>query len=269
MMEGPRDVPALQPKEPFATSGAWLNVDEQIGLINEAGFRYVPAGQYTRRSAAEDLVSPIGSPGHTAMLVIPRASAAETARLARQFSVRRAGPFYEVYLRDGVDGPLVCAQVDLGRFVKFLPPADVSTPGQVSESFGLENLTDGDPTTCTVFKAFHRRDPRKAHHANMVLGFSPDRMKARMQNHIQKWCKATGLIGRTHHALRRTGMELSDTGELLELESRSAQALRTTPGNKRQNYRCGDGQNDTICWPTPCTTISTTRCANFPPWPNA
>ena len=31
-------------------------------------------------------------------------------------------------------------------------------------------------------------------------------------------------------------MELSDIGELLELEARSAQALRTTTGNKRQNY---------------------------------
>ena len=39
-------------------------------------------------------------------------------------------------------------------------------------------------------KAFYRRDPRKVHHANMVLDFSPDRMKALMQKHIKKWCKA-------------------------------------------------------------------------------
>lgn len=49
-------------------------------------------------------------------------------------------------------------------------------------------------------RTFYQRNPRKAHHANMVLDFSPDRMKALMQKHIHKWCKATGLIGRTEMA---------------------------------------------------------------------
>lgn len=151
-VDGPRDVPALEPMEAFSTSGTWLNVDDQIGLITEGGFRYVPAGQYTRRSAAEDLVNAIGGPGHTGLLAAPRASAAETERLARTFSIRRVGQVHEVRLRDGVDGPLVCVKVDLGRLVELFPPEGLSTEGQVSENNGLEKMTDGDPATCTVLR---------------------------------------------------------------------------------------------------------------------
>jgi len=61
-------------------------------------------------------------------------------------------------------------------------------------------------------------------------------MMWQMQRHIRRWVGATGLVGHTHHALRKTGMELSDIGELLELEARSAEKLRTTTDNKRQHY---------------------------------
>ena len=85
-------------------------------------------------------------------------------------------------------------------------------------------------------RSHYRSDPRKAHHVQRILDFTPTRMMWQMQRHIRRWVGATGLVGHTHHALRKTGMELSDIGELLELEARSAEKLRTTTDNKRQHY---------------------------------
>ncbi|MFH1572849.1 MAG: hypothetical protein ABIG68_02635, partial [Acidobacteriota bacterium] len=110
---GSQEVPALVPMAPFSVPGRWLNVDDQLGLITEAGFRYVPAGRYTRRSAAEDLVNPKREVGGTCLLVAPRYSAVETARLAKTFSVRREGREHQVRLCDGPDGPMVSITIDL------------------------------------------------------------------------------------------------------------------------------------------------------------
>jgi hypothetical protein len=200
--EGSRDVPALEPMEPFATSGAWLNVDDQIGLVTEAGFRYVPAGQYTRRSAAEDLVTPDRGKGGTRLLVAPRLSAAETERLAREFSVRRVGRFGEVQLRDGPDGPLVSVTVDLGRAITFLPPADISVRGQVAEGYGLEKMTDGDPESFAVFRNAQGRGP--VPESPVILEFSKP---AEAEDAF-----ALRLVPRPRYGPREIGLEIRRHG---------------------------------------------------------
>ena len=54
--------------------------------------------------------------------------------------------------------------------------------------------------------------------------------------HIKRWATKLGLPGLSHHAIRRTGMELSDEAELLALSAASAEKLRTTTDNKRRHY---------------------------------
>ena len=70
-----------------------------------------------------------------------------------------------------------------------------------------------------------------------TLDFSPDRLIWRMEEVCKEAATAIGRPeGLTHHALRRTAMELSDEGELMEKEKESARKLQTTVGNKRANY---------------------------------
>jgi len=147
-----RVVPALVPMEPFSVPGTWLNIDDQIGLITDTGFRYVPAGKYTRRSAAEDLVGPNRGLQGTCLLVTPRYSAAETEALAKTFTVCRSEGQREVQFRDGPNGPLVCVRVNLGRPIRFFPPISVSVNGQVSDRFGLAKLADGNPESYAVLR---------------------------------------------------------------------------------------------------------------------
>lgn len=67
--------------------------------------------------------------------------------------------------------------------------------------------------------------------------FTPTRLIWRMEKLVKDAAKAIGRpTGLTHHALRRTVMELSDEGELMEKEKESAKKLQTTVGNKRRNY---------------------------------
>lgn len=201
-IEGSRDVPALEPMEPFSTSGTWLNVDDQIGLVTEAGFRYVPAGRYTRRSAAEDLVTPKSGPACTALLAGPRLSAGETKRLAREFSIRRVGHVHEVRFRDGPDGPLVCVKVDLGRLVKLLPAVDVATHGQVSENFGLENMTDADPESYVVLRNAGGLGP--VPDAPVILEF---RKPAGAED-----ASALRIVPRPHYGPREVTLEIKRAG---------------------------------------------------------
>jgi hypothetical protein len=70
-----------------------------------------------------------------------------------------------------------------------------------------------------------------------VLPFTPDRLIWRMEKLIKDAATAIGSPERlTHHALRRTAMELSDEGELMEKEKESARKLQTTVHNKRKHY---------------------------------
>lgn len=83
----------------------------------------------------------------------------------------------------------------------------------------------------------YRKKQATERHADKVLEFSPNRLRWRMQKHIRQAALLTGLKGISHHAIRRTSMELSDEGELAEAENRSAEKLGTTPENKLANYR--------------------------------
>lgn len=82
----------------------------------------------------------------------------------------------------------------------------------------------------------YRSKQKTAHHADKVMDFSPSRLLWRMSKHIKKAAGLSGLTGISHHAIRRTAMELSDEGELLAAEERSAEKLRTTTENKRGHY---------------------------------
>jgi len=149
---GRKTVPALVAMKPFPVDGPWLNVDDQLGLIAQAGFRYIPAGRYTRRSAAEDLVVPLRGKGGTCLLVAPRYSAAETQRLAEVFRVEREDGVHTVQFRDGPDGPLMCVDVSLGEGVRTARPASIATEGSVAPGYPLQNLADDDPMTFTVLR---------------------------------------------------------------------------------------------------------------------
>jgi hypothetical protein len=83
------------------------------------------------------------------------------------------------------------------------------------------------------------RFPQEVHQVSgrRTLPFSPERLMWRIGKLVKEAATAIGRPeGLTHHALRRTAMELSDEGELMEKEKESARKLQTTVGNKRKNY---------------------------------
>lgn len=82
----------------------------------------------------------------------------------------------------------------------------------------------------------YRKKQSTERHADKLMDFSPKRLRWRMQKHIRQATLLMGLAGFSHHAIRRTSMELSDEGELTDAENRSAEKLGTTPENKRANY---------------------------------
>ena len=145
-------VPALKPKPRFTLPGRWANVDEQLGLIAAGGFQYVPASRYTRRSAAEDLVRPEKAGQVNYLLVAPRASADETARLAQTVSVEQVGRVCRAQFRDGPDGPLVRVAVDLGALPRMAKPVDLATPGSASPGHPMGLMTDDDADTFCVLR---------------------------------------------------------------------------------------------------------------------
>lgn len=87
-----------------------------------------------------------------------------------------------------------------------------------------------------VFAGFADEVERNLQSCHEVLSFTPQRMVERLEKYIAKAAEAIGRPEITHHALRRTAMELSDEGELREKEKSSADKLQTTVGNKSRNY---------------------------------
>jgi len=87
-----------------------------------------------------------------------------------------------------------------------------------------------------IFAGFADEVERNLHSCHEVLPFTPGRMVERMEKYVKKAAEAIGHPEITHHALRRTAMELSDEGELREKEKASAEKLQTTVGNKSRNY---------------------------------
>jgi hypothetical protein len=61
-------------------------------------------------------------------------------------------------------------------------------------------------------------------------------MVGQMEKLIAPIAEAIGRPEITHHALRRTAMELGEEAQLRQAEKTSAEKLQTTVGNKRRNY---------------------------------
>lgn len=73
-------------------------------------------------------------------------------------------------------------------------------------------------------------------HPTRVQPFDPGRMRGQMEKLIPAFAEAIGRPEISHHALRRTAMELGEEAELRQAEKTSAEKLQTTVGNKRRNY---------------------------------
>jgi hypothetical protein len=69
-----------------------------------------------------------------------------------------------------------------------------------------------------------------------VEPFTPRRMLDQMQEFVAAAADKIGRPEISHHALRRTAMELGEEAELRHAEATSAEKLQTTVGNKRRNY---------------------------------
>ena len=69
-----------------------------------------------------------------------------------------------------------------------------------------------------------------------VQPFAPSRMRSQIEKLIPVFAESIGRPEISHHALRRTAMELSDLAELRKREKDSADKLQTTVLNKRIYY---------------------------------
>lgn len=98
----------------------------------------------------------------------------------------------------------------------------------------LESIRE--PGSRYVFAAWVEDVKRRAKHATRIQPFDPDRMVNQMEKLIDKVAAAIGRPEISHHALRRTAMELGEEAELRMAEKTSAEKLQTTVGNKRRNY---------------------------------
>ncbi len=154
-----RTIPPLLKSDPINVKGSWLNVDGLLGLITESGFRYTPAGKYTRRSAAEDLITTNRGPEGTYLIAAPRYSAQETARLAEDFVVTRNADRHQVKLRDGADGPLVQLTLDMRPRALVEAPVEISVVGKLGRNSTIERLTDNDPDTFVVLYTADEKGP--------------------------------------------------------------------------------------------------------------
>jgi hypothetical protein len=93
-----------------------------------------------------------------------------------------------------------------------------------------------------VFAGFSDEVERALRNCHAVKPFSPSRMQWRIQKLIKRGAKAIGRPEITHHALRRTGHELTNEGELRDKRKASAEKLQTTVGNMERNYLAGIGK---------------------------
>jgi len=99
-----------------------------------------------------------------------------------------------------------------------------------------------DPKSPYVFARWVEDVKRCSVEPGRVQAFSPSRMMGQMEKLIDKIAVAIGRPEISHHALRRTAMELGEEAELRMAERTSAEKLQTTVGNKRRNYTKGLGK---------------------------
>ena len=93
-----------------------------------------------------------------------------------------------------------------------------------------------EPRSQWVFAGFAREVERNLQSCHEVLPFTPKRMVGRLEKYIKQATEGIGRPELTHHALRRTAMELNMEGEWQEKENDSAEKIQTTPGNMKRNY---------------------------------
>jgi len=111
-----------------------------------------------------------------------------------------------------------------GKVAK-LPPA-------ILERLGAIRLL-GSPY---VFARWVEDMRRHSKRPSRVQPYLPKRMVEHLEKLIPTFANAIGRPEITHHALRRTAMELGELAELQQAEKTSAEKLQTTVGNKRRNY---------------------------------
>lgn len=105
-------------------------------------------------------------------------------------------------------------------------------PGQIHERLMHFRVAGND----CVFAGFADEIKRLAKRRRAVKPFTPQRMQWRMHHLIKRGAETIGRPEITHHALRRTAMEWTNEGELLEKKKASARKLQTTVGNMVNNY---------------------------------
>jgi integrase len=93
-----------------------------------------------------------------------------------------------------------------------------------------------DPKSPYVFARWADDMKRCSPQPTRIRPFAPGRMMGQMEKLIAPAAAAIGRTEITHHALRRTAMELGEEAELRQTERTSAEKLQTTVGNKRRNY---------------------------------
>ena len=92
------------------------------------------------------------------------------------------------------------------------------------------------PDSPYVFARWTEDYKRHSKRPNRVQSFTPKRMREQMEGLIPTFAEAIGRPEISHHALRRTAMELGEEAELRQSEKTSAEKLQTTVGNNRRNY---------------------------------
>jgi integrase len=75
-----------------------------------------------------------------------------------------------------------------------------------------------EPRSQWVFAGFAKEVERNLHSSHEVLPFSPERMVGRLEKYIKQAAESIGSSELTHHALRRTAMELNMEGEWQDKE---------------------------------------------------
>jgi integrase len=203
----------------------------------------IPDGKLVDRNPWEEIRNNIPEPKKKGDPVQFNLDAGELVTFLDQFSTR---PIAELFLimslwcagriqemsriewrwlnGDYVDIPDEVAKRGKGKVVRI--------PRRIRERLD-QHRVDGSPY---VFAGFADEVERNLQSCHEVLPFTPERMVERLEKYIGKAAEAIGRPEITHHALRRTAMELSDEGELREKEKSSAEKLQTTVGNKRRNY---------------------------------
>lgn len=101
----------------------------------------------------------------------------------------------------------------------------------------LERLRElKEPESNLVFAGFREEYRRKSPHGKRMLSTTPERLYETVGEHIAAATRKLGLKGVSHHALRRTTMELSDQGEEIRATDQSSRNLGTTTKNKENFY---------------------------------